>query len=243
MAVYGQPQMLRFNLAAIHGYSQEVRDQLKVIVVDDCGDPPVTPGSVAGFSFDLSVYRITENKPWNQPMARNLGMHHAAPSWCLMIDPDMVFRPEMMQKVIGLIPKLARRSVLRYGLKHVSDPGRSVDLTSPNTYIIHREDFFAVGGYDEDFSGHKGWSDVQLLDVLRSTFKVSQRKDIYADFYSTKNIPDAAVHTLDRSTSHNKKLRLKKVDQSRKAGSWARWAKHKKGSILRLPWTQVYPTT
>jgi len=242
MSVYGQPEMLAFNLREMAAYGDDILDKLTVIVVDDAGTPEVSVDFCRQFpELNLHVWRIEENVPWNQMGGRNLAMHHADPTWCLMTDPDMIFSSAMMLKIMQAASKMRRRHVLRYGLHHVSEPARAIDMTSPNTYLIHREDFFAAGGYDEDYAGHKGWSDVQMLDVLKAHFTVEQRKDIYAEFFSTKQFMDAAVHTLDRTTAFNKKVRIKKFEQARKAGGWVKWVKKHKGSILREPWTQVFP--
>lgn len=242
MATYGQPKMLKFNLDTIAGYDAEVSKRLRVIVVDDCGDPPVEPGD----GFEL--FRITEDIPWNQPGGRNLGMHHAS-GWCAMMDPDMVFSAGQIRKVMTAASKLKRGSVIRYGLRHMSPakpeigyrpfPGREVDVSSPNTYLIHRDDFWAAGGYDEDYAGNKGWSDVQMLDVLTSMFYVSRRPQLFADFYGTDSISDAAVTSLDRGVAQNRKKRVRKVAEVRKAGGWRRWINRVKGPNLRFTWEKV----
>jgi len=242
MSVYGQPIMLDKQLRTIAAYEEHIRRQLKVIVVDDHGDPQVTPDYCSKFEgLDLHAYRVLDNIPWNQMGARNLGMDKADPTWCLMIDPDMVFRESMMVKVLHNLKKMRPREVVRYGLRHMSNPDAPVDMTSPNTYLIHRDSFFAAGGYDEDYAGHKGWSDVQLLDVLRAHYKLVLRPDIFADFYSLEQISDAEVHTLDRSIAHNKKIRIAKVKQKEKAGSWVSWAKKHNTKRIRFRWTVVFP--
>lgn len=242
MAVYGQPMMLHKQLSTIAGYDEVIRKKLSVIVVDDHGTPAVTAEWCAEFAgVNLHVYRVKDDIKWHQMGARNLGMTEAPPTWCLMIDPDMVFREAMMVKVLFALRRMGPNEVVRYGLKHVSEPDRPVDMTSPNTYLIHRNSFFAAGGYDETFRGNKGWSDVQMLDVLKAHFKLSSRPDIFADFYSIAQIPDAAVHTLDRSTKHNKQLRIKRTNEARKAGGWRRWVETKKTPNLQFQWSKVYP--
>lgn len=245
MAVYGQPLMLERNLSVMQRYDEKVKSKIKVIVVDDHGDPPVLPGvavAARNEGLEVDIYRIDDDIAWNQMGARNLAMHQAPPTWCLMIDPDMVFSEAMMRRVLSQATKLRRGIFLRYGLFHFDKPTAGIDRSSPNTYLIHRDDFLAAGGYDEDYRGHKGWSDVQMLDVLREHHAQVQASDIYASFYSTSVVPDAAVYSLDRRTAQNKKKRIKKVQQARKAGGWRRWVKKRKGRNLRFSWHKVYPT-
>jgi hypothetical protein len=244
MAVYGQPLMLAKQIEIIGHYSADVRSKLNVVIVDDCGVPSVSVldvGFTAPLVKSLKLFRVDKDIPWNQPGARNLGMHHSA-GWCLMIDPDMVFDDPTMRRMLQAAEKLTRGRAVKYGLKH--ENSGKLDMTSPNTWLLHRDDFFAVGGYDEDFAGAKGWSDVQLLDILRSCYKVENRPDLWAHFYGTDSIPDAMVKSLDRSTAANRKKRVKKVAQARKAGGWARWAKTERVAAerLRFPWTQLFPT-
>lgn len=243
MAVYGQPRMLWKQLDTILHYPEDVLDRLNVVIVDDCGVPEVEVRLIENldcFAKSAKLFRVTQDIPWNQMGARNLGMHHSK-GWCLMIDPDMVFDGPMMARMIQAAEKMQRGQVGKWALKHTSNG--TLDTSSPNTWLVHRDDFFAVGGYDEDFAGHKGWSDVQLLDVLRSCYKLQLRPDLFAHFHSTKDVPDAMVTSLDRSTSVNKRKRVKKVGQARAAGGWARWAKARKDvPRLRFTWQQVYPT-
>jgi hypothetical protein len=155
-----------------------------------------------------------------------------------MIDPDMVFDDAIIKRVMQAAEKLPRGHVMKYGLKHVNS-GR-LDMSSPNTYMLHRDDFFAVGGYCEDYAGHKGWSDLTLLDVLRSHYKIEDRPDLFANFHSTTAISDAMVTSLDRSVKHNRMLRLKHVAQAKACGGWRKWVKVHKGPNLRFPWTQLF---
>jgi len=242
MAVYGQPLMLDKQLRTIASYEEHVRRQLKVVVVDDHGDPPVTPDYCSKFDgLDLHVFRVVDNIPWNQMGARNLGVEKADPTWCMLIDPDMVFRESMMVKVLTNLKRLRPREAILFGLRHMNNPDGPIDMTSPNTWLVHRDTFLSLGGYDEDFAGHKGWSDVQMLDVIRSNLRLVKRSDIFADFYSTEQISDAEVHTLDRSVAHNKKIRIAKSNSAKKMGGWNIWVQRNKPNRIRFRWTPVYP--
>ena len=242
MAVYGQPGMLAVQLDAIASYPAEVRARLNVVVVDDCGAPPVAIEPIetlATLVKSVKLLRVQKDIPWNQPGARNLGMHVSS-GWCLMIDPDMVFDGATMARMLQAVDTMRRGRVMKWGLRHRSSG--TVDMTSPNTWLIHRDDFFAIGGYDEAFCGHKGWSDVQLLDIFKATYKIDLRPDLCAEFYSTKDVSDAMVTSLNRNVSHNRKLRLKRVAQARACGGWAKWASVRQEiPRLNFPWKQLFP--
>ena len=239
-SVYGQPRMLDKQIATMFDYSPEVCRHLSVVIVDDCGDPPVDADCLHRLSLLKSVklLRVTKDIPWNQHGCRNLAMEHAQ-GWCLLMDPDFVFDGDTLRRLMQCAEKLTRGRVAKYGLTHKSNG--KLDMTSPNTWLMHRDDFFAIGGCDEDFSGHKGWADVQLLDLIRACYKIEMRPDLSASFYGPKDIEDAMVSKLDRSTAANKKKRVKKVGQARAAGGWARWAKTRVNlPRIRFPWTMVF---
>lgn len=243
MAIYGQPKMLNRQLTEFFNYPESLRKQLRLIIVDDHGDPEVSELQAEFFGQLLRtrVFRVTDNIPWNQMGARNLGMHHAT-GWCVMIDPDMVFEADHLERMVLATDKIQKGRVIKYGLKHVDDDKRGINMTSPNTFLLHRDDFFACGGYDEDFAGNKGWSDVQMQEVYHQHFKIQKRPDLYALFFNNDQIADSMVVTLDRSVVTNRKIRLKKVRQQQGCGGWRPWVKKHKGPNLRFSWIQTYPT-
>lgn len=239
MAVFGQPKMLATQFAEIRGYPTDVLDQLTVIIVDDHGNPPVAKREVEALDVgvkDAQLYRIVDDIPWNQMGARNLGMHKAH-DWCVMLDPDMVIPASQIRGFLKAAANGRRGVVTRFALKHHNG---AIDMSSPNTYLIHRDDFFAVGGYDEDYRGNKGWSDVQLLAIFGAHFKMKRRPDLWVDYYSTDQIEDAMVRSLDRSVGVNKQLHLRKVAQARHSGGWVKWVNKQKRPNLRFRWGQSH---
>jgi hypothetical protein len=241
MAVYGQPKMLECWWGELRNYPDDIAHRINLILVDDCGDPVATIPDDVRKVFRAKLLRVTENIPWNQMGARNLGMKHAE-GWCIMLDPDMVIDPVMARNFLEQEPK--RGEVIRFGLNHMdnSTEGR-IDMTSPNTYMIHQEDFFDAGGYDEDYAGRKGWSDVQMLGVLAAHYKMLSRRDLWVRFYGRDLIDDAQVVTLSRSVVENKKLHLRKCAEAKRMG-WVKWVQAKKGNMamcnLRFPWSRVF---
>jgi len=240
MAVFGQPMMLAKQLDTIRGYPDGVLERLRVFIVDDHGAPPVDETQIKELALlvkEARLYRVDDDIKWNQGGARNLAMQEAG-GWVAMLDPDMVLDSEVIQKILAAVSKMKQGSNLRFLLKHVRTG--EMDNTSPNTHILHRNDFWKAGGYDEDFAGAKGYSDVMLMRCLRAVgIKSVWRDDIFAHFYGLKDVPDAIVTTIDRSLRRNTAIfrsKVKKIGAVRNGWKW--WAQ-RGGDRIRFRWTRL----
>jgi len=221
MAVYGQPKMLAHQIETILSYPQDILDQLAVRIVDDHGTPPAEIHKEVRDLLDIRLYRVLEDIPWNQMGARNIGMREST-GWCVMLDPDMVIEADMIDKFMRFTA-CPRGKVFKFGLKHMSG-GAKLDYSSPNAWVVHRDDFFEMGGYNEDFRGHKGWSDCLLQEGLKAFFKVRDAEDIWVSFHlPSDGFDDAMVLSLDRSVAYNKVLKVKTGNLIRKMGGWRRY--------------------
>lgn len=241
MAVYGQPQMLEVWFKNLRNFSKDTLGLMELIIVDDHGSPPAEIPQDIQDLLPCKLFRVLDDIAWNQPGARNLALKHVETPLVLFVDPDMVFPWDMMRRVVTMGKELRRGKVIRFMLKHREGASKGkVDSSSPNTWFMHADDFRAVGGYDEDFSGAKGWSDVQLLDVMKANYKIDHTDALVADFYGIGEIPDAMVTKLDRETRTNKHKRLLKTKEARMMGGWAKWTKHHlQRQQLRFRWEQV----
>lgn len=231
-SVYGQPKMLDFWFERFLAQPQEWRELVEVIVVDDAGKPkaevPVQEG--------IRLARVTKDIPWNQGGARNLVAHLATTKRLMLIDPDMTLGDGMLQKLVEESRYLQPGLMFRPALRHVGNG--ELDHTSPNVHLILKQDFEKLGGYDEDYCGHKGWSDVQLLRVMERAMVARQRDDLWFWFHhGNKKLADAQVMTLDRSVKHNKKLHLAKMGAMKKLGVTKFISTM--GKKLRFPWEIV----
>jgi hypothetical protein len=236
MAVYGQPLMLEKWWETIRDYDDSVLDQIRLVIVDDHGDPPVAIPHDIRAMLGCQLYRVRRQIEWNQMGARNLGVQEAQTPWVLMMDPDMVLEPTVAKRLVSFLPRLRQGSLVKFLLRYTNDV---LDNSSPNVYLIHKSDFLKVGGYDEDYAGHKGWSDVQFLHTLTG-FKMAflKKPDLWVRYYRPRDIEDATVKTLDRSVAFNRRMHIMKMSAARKIG-WAKWAAANRQKLVRFPWGKV----
>lgn len=240
IACYGQPKIMAHQLETIAKYDDHILDQLHVCIVDDHGDPPMEVPEDFKAICDIRLFRVIEDIPWNQMGARNIGMREAPSDWCVMLDPDMVIEPEMISRFVAKAKISKRGQIFKFGLKH-QNGSRKIDYSSPNSWLIHREDFFACGGYDEDFRGHKGWSDCLLQETLKAFYQVVDVEGLHVSFHlPSDGFDDAMVLSLDRSVVFNKKLKQKKNTLVKKMGGFRRYISRRgKGTNFRCKTKRV----
>ena len=197
---YNQPEMLKKQLEIWADYPADVAERVKVIIVDD-GSPDYPALDVLKFGaltlpFPISLYRIKENIPWNHGGARNLAMTEAQ-GWCIVTDMDHAITEEDMRKLLSM--DLQRNSYYMFNRKKVMPDysiiplGRHVD-----SFLLTREAYWKVGGYNEEFSGY--WNGVSRLfrHNLRRRFNWVKLDDVFLTYYDIDVIPDASVLTWSK---------------------------------------------
>lgn len=122
----------------------------EVIVVDyDC---PEDSGDWAASTFDnVMVVKVKGMPILNVSKARNIGATHARSRWLCFLDVDAAMTPDFAVRALGLLADG------QFGLFSAEAPG---------LVVVARDDFAAVGGYDEIFEGW-GCEDNDLITRLQ----------------------------------------------------------------------------
>lgn len=199
---YENPNFLRHQMQGWLDYAPDLRAQLTLNLVDDGSPQHPAVKAIAGVPrpFPIQIFRIGVDVRWNWLAARNVGFHHAPEGWVLVTDMDHVIPPQTMRSVI-----YGRHdSNVIYGFSREEYKGGRIPA-HPNSWLMTREMFWKVGGYDETLSGHYGtdgdWrrrcaavAPIQILnDVL---IRHENRGDSSTTRYLRKQPEDAAVKKL-----------------------------------------------
>jgi hypothetical protein len=195
---YQNPLFLRQQVAGWDTYASLVRPHVSVIVVDDGSPEPATLPADA--PLPMRLFRIGVDVRWNWLAARNIGMHHAADGWCLLTDMDHVVPAETMRAVV-----YGRHdpSVI-YAFSRQEHTGAAAAPHSAS-FLMTREMFWRVGGYDEALSGHYGtdgdWrrrcAAVAPMHVLSDVLiRHEYQQDSSTTRYKRKQPEDAAVRGI-----------------------------------------------
>lgn len=219
MAYYNNPQMLALHKREWARY----RYPVEVILVDDGS---TTPPDMGDCPVPYQLYRVLEDRPWHQNGARNLGMAQAT-DWCLLTDMDHLLTAENLDKIRGL--NLERGCA--YRPRRVWPDGTDREKRHPNSYLLHRDDFWSAGGYDERWCGYYGTDATfrRQLEAARINLCGTDRFDLvlYEGW-----LDDAITQGLGRKGSRYHSAQHPKVRQAmKKASKPKRW--------LQFPWERV----
>lgn len=219
---YNNHAQLLLWLEEFRGYD----DRWKMIVVDDGSTIPLQP--YLSWNDRVRLYRVKEDKPWNQHGARNLGAHVADYGWLFMTDIDHIMSARDANSLLEskLDPAkyymFNRRNIVT---KEAKDP-------HPNTFLLQRSVFWKSGGYDEDFCGTYG-GDRQFQNLLNYVATHEHNPIIVLDYYPRSDFPEAGTQTLGRKESEYHEKYKVILNQKKMSGQM------KPDTHLRFAWERV----
>lgn len=157
---YNNANAVKLFLEWYREAAEQAPGLLELVLVDDHSDEAVDPIIFEAVP-NLRVFRITDDIPWNQGGARNIGALEVRSRLIFFMDIDHTIT---LEEIPGFLAEAAN---LQLGYR-MTPPRRRKSLGNEegeelkpniNCFLIHRQDFFKVGGYDEIFSGHYGQED------------------------------------------------------------------------------------
>jgi len=206
MAYYENAGMLEKHLETFSRYPVEVQENLHVIIVDD-GSPNApamhtVPKNVSHETkFELSVFRMGEDIPWNQDACRNLGVLHATSDWIMLTDMDHLVPAETMLELMQ--GEFHAEDVYRFA--RVSAPDMAPYKPHPNSWFMHRGMYENIGGYDERLAGYYGTDgdfSTRMKEFCRAVVDIKP----YLIRVPRSVIPDASTTTLTRKSPEDREM-------------------------------------
>lgn len=204
MPYFDNAAMLGLQYEGWRKWPGKYRRRLKVVLVDD-GSENAPAGTVArprGIP-DVEIYRVTENRPWHQHGARNLGAHVAPEGWLLLTDMDHVLTAESAGLLFKAMDKGGLDPETIYMLDRVEADtglptlnGSGLPKPHPNSFVVTRDLYWRIGGYDERATGIYG------TDALfrHRAFTIGKRGHLNIPLvrYWRDLVPDASTNGLPR---------------------------------------------
>lgn len=191
-----------------------------IIWVDDYSTEPYEIPFDYPINFTLA--KITEDKAYNIGGAKNLGLHVADTEWVLQTDSDHILTPPMASMVLSM--KKEPGNVYHFKRTRIKNDG-SAEARHPhaNSYLIRKEDFWTLGGFDEDMSGPNGYG---FEDALMTTQIKKKMKDNLVQHITLNEYEAFKTAGINRDTRRNLGLWRQKESQG----------DYKNGPVLRFTW-------
>jgi hypothetical protein len=204
----------------------------EVIVVDwSCPDKC---GEWAALWPITRVVNVVGEKNFSLPKSRNIGAKAARGEWLCFLDCDMVVSQDFSKIVIDTI----RNKLERPDKKSTTNYFISFGINSQAGYagmtICRKEDWEAVGGYDEQMEGW-GWEDTDFKNRLEQIKLVPYfiSKDLATHIEHGNEERVKYYDQKDQNASHakNQELSYKRLEHIRSmAGFW---------SVTHASWTGI----
>ena len=201
-------------------YPLSLREQVRFVLIDDGSKAVLNPS--IDFPINLTIARVLEDKAWNNSGAKNLGFTLASEGWVFQSDIDHILNAENAFKLFSFKEKQIDK--IYYFTRYKDDGMGHVALGNPhmNTYLIHKNTFWEIGGYDEDFSGSYGSEDTFLHMISQD------RQILINDVFVTTHL-DWDTKSIKKDSVPNKALLARKLCEY-KNGQYVN------GALLRFPW-------
>lgn len=219
---YLNSEMLKKQIAEWEEYPSRI----EIVVVDDGSPYPaydiIKWGTSDNLRDRLKLYRVKTDIPWNRGGARNLGTQMADTDWIVHVDIDHIMPASTAAAMIDLVPK--RGCWYRFPRWRVgaADETRNKDLLPReckfgrikehiDSYLVERDSYWSVGGYDEAYSGCLGGGSPFLQSLERRLGVpgvLPERMCLHV--HTRDSVPDASDLSLSRDTSEYSRRRKAK---------------------------------
>lgn len=234
---YRNPGQLALQYATWASWGAEMKAQTEIVVVDDGSPEPAADVTRPDGLPALSIYRVIEDRPWHQHAARNLGAHVAHGPWLLLTDMDHVLTADAAKALFKRMGRLDPGAA--YFLHRIDADTMTPTLGSdgqpkphPNSFVMTRDLYWRVGGYDEDFCGIYGTDGLfkkRLFDIAARGFL----KHVPLVRYSRDVMPDASTSTLPRKEGRRPGAKQAVIAMKAAAG------RSETVTTLAFPWERV----
>ncbi len=227
LSFYNQNEVLIKQVNEWKSWRKEIRDQFSFCIVDDCSkksalDVLTENDEVDLNNIDLSIYRVEEDLYCNIAGVRNLSAQECKTDWMVILDMDTFVSEELASNMLRLASSRTGE-VFKFNRRVPGYPNHPKNgQPHPAVCLLRVEDYWNVGGCEEDLVGHYGWTDPSFWFRSIGKLHVITYSDLYLDY-----CPEGEAD-INRDNSHNSKL----YEERTMCGGWST-------DFIRFDWKKV----
>lgn len=190
--------------------------------MDDCSKQYPAENVIDRYD-NVKLFRVKHNYGFNSHGCRNLIVNKATNDWVMLIDVDREFydNGKDLQKIYSYE---LNSDILYKFVVHVFNFGNRAHR-SVNDFLVHKDLFNMVGGYDEELIGIRT-GDRQLFDQMSNFCKIQTLKDVNLMYTRASTKADKSEYHISASQEAIIESRIIKPDPNKK--------------ILTFDWEQIY---
>ena len=225
LSFYNQNDVLVKHVLGLKSWAKELKEKFSFCIIDDCSKTKAVDvlSEIDLSDLNLSIYRVQEDLVCNIAGVRNLSAQECKTEWMVILDMDTLISEELASSMIQLC-RAPKGSCFKFNRRVPSNPYHPKNgQPHPAVCLLQLEDYWDVGGCEEDLVGHYGQTDPIFWYRASNVLTVHFRSDMYLDY-----IPEGEA-VINRDTSHNQKL----FEEKRRTHNWST-------DFVRFKWEKMY---
>ena len=225
LSFYNQDKILRKHVKSWVSWDKEIRSYYSFCIVDDFSKNnalDVLEG-IDISKIDLSIYRVKNELYCNIAGVRNLSAKQCKTSWMLILDMDTMVSETLSKNLLNLCNSLPN-NCFKFNRRVPKNPFHIKNgKEHPAVCLLRREDYWKVGGCEEDLVGHYGQTDPIFWYRAKGKLKINFKENMYLDY-----LPEGSAK-IKRDRSKNLKL----FQQKKISNNWSK-------DFIRFEWEKIY---
>ena len=228
LSFYNQSEVLVKQVKGWKSWAKEIKDQFTFCIVDDCSKKPALEvltedDGVDMSDLDVRIYRVKEDLFCNIAGVRNLAGRECDTEWMIILDMDTFISEELARELLKLTVIEPGHS-FKFNRRVPGDRSHPKNgQQHPAVCLLRKEDYWNVGGCEEDLVGHYGSTDGSFWYRAKGKLKVYDITDLYLDY-----VPEGEAD-ITRDTAHNIALH----EEYKRTNGWST-------DFVRFDWEKVY---
>tara|TARA_B100001027_G_scaffold214430_1_gene186621 strand:- start:991 stop:1689 length:699 start_codon:yes stop_codon:yes gene_type:complete len=225
LSFYNQEEILKKHVNGWTSWPEEILKNFSFCIVDDCSDKFATEviKSLDISNIDLSVLRVKDDLYCNIAGVRNLSAQECKTDWMVILDMDTLITEKLAKSMLDLV-KINSGNCFKFNRKVSKNIFHNKNgKVHPAVCLLRKEDYWKVGGCDEDLVGHYGQTDPMFWYRAKNKLNVHLKMEMFLEY------EPRGQANINRDLSHNTKL----FEQKRKNNQWS-------NEFIRFDWEKIY---
>ena len=185
-------------------FNKDILQYFTFTIIDDCSKIPINEllNDIDVSSLDLNLYRIKKDLYCNIAGVRNLGAKECKTPYMVILDMDTMIDNVLAQSLVKLATENKdNKIVFKFNRVVLNNPNHCKNKPHPAICLLRLEDYWYIGGCEEDLVGNYGYTDPLFWYRAREKkIEIKIRKDLYL-IYTPEGESD-----INRDINHNRKL-------------------------------------